>query len=116
MLKFKSGVVASIAAGWVDLDMPLNAEVSGTKAYAYVMKDDLYLVSDDIKDAHGKSPFKDVPERLPHAFELFLDSVNSGEKTNLVSPKEAAYRSTVMEAIYEAAATRKWINVEPYHQ
>ena len=116
LLKFKSGVVASIAAGWVDLDMPLTAEVSGTKAYAYVMKDDLYLVSDDIKDAHGKSPFKDVPERLPHAFELFLDSVNSGEKTNLVSPKEAAYRSTVMEAIYEAAATRKWINVEPYHQ
>ena len=96
--------------------MPLTAEVSGTKAYAYVMKDDLYLVSDDIKDAHGKSPFKDVPERLPHAFELFLDSVNSGEKTNLVSPKEAAYRSTVMEAIYEAASTRKWVNVEPYHQ
>ena len=116
LLKFKRGAVASIAAGWVDLDMPLTAEVSGTKAYAYVMKDDLYLVSDDIKDAHGKSPFEDVPERLPHAFELFLDSVHSGEKTNLVSPKEAAYRSTVMEAIYEAASTRKWVNVEPYHQ
>ena len=51
LLKFKSGVVASIAAGWVDLAMPLTAEVSGTKAYAYVIKDDLYLVSDDIKDA-----------------------------------------------------------------
>ncbi|MEC7193518.1 MAG: Gfo/Idh/MocA family oxidoreductase [SAR324 cluster bacterium] len=115
LLKFKSGVVASIAAGWVDLAMPLTAEVSGTKAYAYVIKDDLYLVSDDIKDANANIPFKDVPESLPHAFDLFLDSVHSGESTNLVTPKEAAYRSTVMEAIYEAAATRKWVNVEPYN-
>ena len=95
--------------------MPLTAEVSGTKAYAYVIKDDLYLVSDDIKDANANIPFKDVPESLPHAFDLFLDSVHSGESTNLVTPKEAAYRSTVMEAIYEAAATRKWVNVEPYN-
>ncbi|MEK9668985.1 MAG: Gfo/Idh/MocA family oxidoreductase, partial [Deltaproteobacteria bacterium] len=114
LLKFKSGVVASIAAGWVDLAMPLTAEVSGTKAYAYVIKDDLYLVSDDIKDANANTPFKDVPESLPHAFDLFLDSVHSGESTNLVTPKEAAYRSTVMEAIYQAAETRQWVSVEPY--
>mgnify|MGYP005744382129 FL=1 len=56
-----------------------------------------------------------MPENLPHAFELFLDAVQSGEKTNLVSAKEAAYRSTVMEAIYEAAATRKWVNVGQYN-
>ena len=115
LLKFKSGVVASIAAGWVDLAMPLTAEVSGTKAYAYVIKDDLYLVSDDIENANANTPFKDVPASLPHAFDLFLDSVHSGDSTNLVTPKEAAYRSTVMEAIYEAAATRKWVNVEQYN-
>ena len=56
-----------------------------------------------------------MPASLPHAFDLFLDSVHSGDSTNLVTPKEAAYRSTVMEAIYEAAATRKWVNVEPYN-
>ena len=114
LLKFKSGVVASIAAGWVDLAMPLTAEVSGTKAYAYVIKDDLYLVSDDIKDANANTPFIDLPESLPHAFDLFLDAVQNGNGEHLVTPKEAAYRSTVMEAIYEAAETRRWISVEPY--
>ncbi len=126
LLRFKSGVVASIAAGWVDLAMPMIAEVSGTKAYAHVAPakvrstydsytEELYLKSEEIENANGIQPFTDMPENLPHAFELFLDAIQSGEKTNLVSAKEAAYRSTVMEAIYEAAATRKWVNVEPYN-
>ena len=95
LLKFKSGVVASIAAGWVDLAMPLTAEVSGTKAYAYVIKNDLYLVSDDIEDANANTPFKDVPESLPHAFDLFLDSVHSGESTNLVTTPDPKFTAAL---------------------
>ena len=114
LLRFKSGVIASIAAGWVDLAQPMTAEISGTNAHAYVAEDKLYLVCDSIPNADGKSPFIDLPESLPHAFDLFLDAVQNGNGEHLVTPKEAAYRSTVMEAIYEAAETRRWISVEPY--
>ena len=114
ILRFKSGVIASIAAGWLDLAQPMTAQVSGTKAHAYVAQDELYLVGDEIPNADGQSPYTDLPENLPHAFDLFLDAVQSGNGANLVSPKEAAYRSTVMEAIYQAAETRQWVSVEPY--
>jgi predicted dehydrogenase len=107
-------VIASIAAGWLDLAQPMTAQVSGTKAHAYVAQDELYLVGDEIPNADGQSPYTDLPENLPHAFDLFLDAVQSGNGANLVSPKEAAYRSTVMEAIYQAAETRQWVSVEPY--
>jgi predicted dehydrogenase len=92
----------------------MTAQVSGTKAHAYVAQDELYLVGDEIPNADGQSPYTGLPENLPHAFDLFLDAVQSGNGANLVSPKEAAYRSTVMEAIYQAAETRQWVSVEPY--
>ena len=45
---------------------------------------------------------------LPHAFDLFLDAL-MGEDVPLISVKEAADRSAVMEAFYQAAATNSWV-------
>jgi len=55
-----------------------------------------------------------LPEALPHAFDLFLNAVVSGKNENLVPVREAAYRSTVMEAIYKAVSEKSWVTVKPY--
>ena len=51
-----------------------------------------------------------LPPAAPHAFELFLDAVG-GKPTPipLVTVQEAAARSAVMTALYDAAAKGKWI-------
>jgi hypothetical protein len=47
---------------------------------------------------------------LPHAFELFLDAL-LGQDVPLVGAREAALRSSVMEAMYEAAKTETWVDM-----
>jgi len=50
--------------------------------------------------------------RGPHAFEQFLDAASGKKDVALISAREAAARSTVMEAMYKAAAGRTWIEIE----
>jgi hypothetical protein len=54
-------------------------------------------------------PKNELPATLPHAFDLFLDAIAGKKDIPLVGPHEAAYRSAVMEAMYEAARTNKWL-------
>lgn len=57
----------------------------------------------------GRAPWTDLPPALPHAFDLFLDAVAGQPDQPLVTPREAAYRSAVMEAMYEGAKKNKFI-------
>ena len=114
LLKFKSGVIASIAAGWVDIAQPFTVIVSGTEAHAHMNQKEIYLKSNNIPGADGETALKNLPEALPHAFDLFLNAVVSGKNENLVPVREAAYRSTVMEAIYKAVSEKSWVTVKPY--
>lgn len=109
ILVFANGVVGTLAAGWVDVQNPVTALVSGTEGHAYVCEDKLYFKSSHVEGADGKTPWTDLPEAWPHAFELFLDAVNGGATENLVTPREAAARSTVMEAMYAAAEAHAWV-------
>ena len=61
--------------------------------------------------ADGKTPWTDLPEPWPHAFDLFLDALTGKQGVPLVGVQEAAYRSTVMEALYRAAEARCWVDV-----
>ena len=54
-------------------------------------------------------PEDQIPKGWLHAFELFLDAM-AGKDVPLVSAREAAYRSAVMEAMYEASRTQRWIS------
>ena len=114
LLKFESGVIASIAAGWVDVAQPYTAFVSGTEAHAMVNTKEIFLKSENIADADGVTPLKNLPDALPHAFDLFLNAVVSGKNEHLVSVREAAYRSTIMEAIYKAEKDNSWVSVKPF--
>ncbi len=111
LLVFENGVVGTLAAGWVDVQNPVTALVSGTEGHAYVCEGQLYFKSSHVEGADGKTPWTDLPAAWPHAFELFLDAVNGGPTENLVTPREAAARSTVMEAMYTAARETRWVAI-----
>lgn len=111
LLVFANGVVGTLAAGWVDVQNPVTVLVSGTEGHAYVSEGQLYFKSNHVEGADGARPWMDLPETWPHAFELFLDAVTGGSTAWLVTAREAAARSTVMEAMYNAARDRAWIDV-----
>ena len=107
MLRFSNGAIGTLAAGWLDVLRPQPVLVSGTGGVAYVDDDKLYVQSENLPGADG-GEWTDLPDALPHAFDLFLDAIN-GEDTTLISAKEAADRSAVMQAFYQAAATNSWV-------
>lgn len=114
LIKFENDVIGSLAAGWVDVAHPVNLILSGTEGHAYVCNGELFFKSEHVAGADGKSPWTDLPEAWPHAFELFLDAVVGQEDVPLVSVREAAERSAVMEAMYEAAAKESWVTPKRY--
>jgi predicted dehydrogenase len=108
LLNFENGVVGSIAAGWVDVAHPISLILSGTEGHAYTANGKLYFQSASVAGADGVEPWESLPEAWPHAFELFLDALN-GVDVPLVSAREAAERSAVMEALYEGNRTGGWV-------
>lgn len=109
LLRFKSGVIATLAAGWVDVANPVSFLVSGTEGHACVAFGSFYFQSKQVEGADGKQPWTKLPEAWPHAFELFLDAVGGKADLPLVGAREAAQRSAVMEAIYEGAQKKAWV-------
>ena len=108
MLRFADGAIGTLAAGWVDVANPVSLVVSGTEGHAHVVGRELYLQSEHVPGADGASPWTDLPDAWPHAFELFLDAL-AGKQAPLVNVQEAALRSAVMEAMYEGARTKQWV-------
>ncbi len=113
---FANGVIGSLAAAWLDVAEPVTAEISGAEGHAYVRnRTEVFIKSANLPGADGQSPWTDLPPAWPHAFDLFLDALNrkdlSGEPIPLVSAREAAYRSAVMEAMYRAAADGAWVSL-----
>ena len=107
LMRFANGAIGALAAGWVDVLRPMPILVSGAEGAVYVNDDKLYLQSNHIDGADG-GEWTDLPDALPHAFDLFLDAV-LGKAVPLVSAKEAADRTAVMEAFYQAAETNSWV-------
>ncbi len=123
ILRFDNGTIATLAASWVDLVEPSSLLITGTKGHAVIRNapgmphndwdNELFLLSDAIDGATGKEPWTDLPEALPRPLEQFIAAVVHGERDNLVSVREAAYSSYVMEMISQAAAERRWLPIDP---
>lgn len=109
LLEFTNDVVGSLAAGWVDVAHPINAIVSGTEGHAYIANDQVFFKSSHVEGADGKEAWTDLPTAWPHAFELFLDAAVGKTGVPLVGAREAADRSAVMEAMYQAAQQQTWL-------
>ena len=109
LLRFENGVIGSLAAGWVDVAHPVDLILSGTEGHAFTLNGELYFQSQHVAGADGKEPWTDLPQAWPHAFELFLDALVGKENVPLVGAREAAVRSSVMEAFYQGAEARLWV-------
>jgi len=109
LLAFKSGAVGTLAAGWVDVAHPVGLIISGTEGHAHVAGGKLFFQSNKVEGADGSSSWEKLPPAWPHAFELFLDAVAGRKDAPLVTAREAAVRSAVMEALYEGARRREWV-------
>jgi predicted dehydrogenase len=109
LLRFKSGAIGTLAAAWTDLANPVQYLISGTEGHAAIINGQLFFQSKRVEGADGKQPWTDLPDAWPHAFELFLDAIGGKDDVPLVTAREAAYRSAVMEAMYEGARENKWV-------
>ena len=109
LLRFKSGVTGSLAAGWVDVSNPVSFLVSGTHGHATVFNNQLYFKSDLVPGADGKQPWTDLPPAPPPPLEQFVLAVEGRTGLPLVTPREAADRVCVMEALYRSSAEHRWL-------
>jgi predicted dehydrogenase len=112
ILRFKNGVIATLAAAWDDVANPVQFLISGTEAHAAIINDDVQFICKS-RGFDGAQPLKSdqLPRGRPMAFDMFLDALE-GKSMPLIGASEAAYRCVVMEAIYRAARNRGWISVE----
>jgi len=108
LIQFASGATGTLTAGWLDVANPVTLVVAGTQAHAAVINGQLYYTCKEL-GLDGKTPME-LPSdlALPHAFDLFLDSLN-GKDVPLVPVHEAASRVAVMEAMYTSSSKGKWV-------
>lgn len=112
LLKFKNGIIGTLAAAWDDHADPMRFMISGTEGHAALINGNIHFTSKPAGYDNSQPLRKgELPPDLPHAFELWCDAIG-GKKVPLVTATEAAYRSTVMEALYEAARTGAWVKVK----
>ncbi len=111
LLQFKNGVIGTLAAGWVDVEDPVQLLVSGTEAHAVVVDNHLYYKSKHLPGTDSKDPYTKLPPASRPPMDQFLDAVAGAKDQPLVRPSEAAARVAVMEALYKGAHEKKWIKV-----
>ena len=56
LLQFKSGVIGTLAAGWVDIEDPVKLQISGTQGHAVIFNDKLYYRSEKVDDSDNRKP------------------------------------------------------------
>ncbi len=109
LIRFKNGVTATLAAGWVDVMDPVTLEISGTEGHAVKFGNDLYFKSSKVEGADGGDPWRKLPKGPPAPLHQFIDAVSGKPGQPLVTPREAAARVAVMEAAYKGARTHTWV-------
>ena len=111
LIHFKSGISATLTAGWVDIDCPVTFIISGTEGHAIIDHGDLYFRSNKVKGADGREPWTKLPKSPELPIYQFINAVKGGDKSTLVNPLEAAERVAVMEAMYKGNKDGKWVTI-----
>lgn len=112
LLRFSNDAVATLAAGWVDVANPVWLMVSGTEGHAHIADGQLYIKSNHIEGSDGKTAWTDFPASQTSGFDLFLQALTGEPSAPLVTAREAAVRSAVMEALYRGNEQQTWIAPE----
>lgn len=111
LIRFKNGVIGTLAAGWVDIENPVELLISGTEGHAVIVNGELFYASHKRAGSDSRKPWTDLPPAPKPPMQQFLAAVAGAKDEPLVSPREAAARVVAMEAMYEAARKRKWVEV-----
>jgi len=111
LIQFKSGVIGTLAAGWVDIEDPVQLLISGTEGHAVVVDNHLYYRSKHVPNSDSKEALTTLPPANKPPMLQFLDALGGAKDQPLVKPREAAARVAVMEAMYKGAQERKWVKV-----
>ncbi|HUC84465.1 MAG TPA: Gfo/Idh/MocA family oxidoreductase [Candidatus Acidoferrales bacterium] len=109
LLQFRSGVIGTLAAGWLDIDDPVKLQISGTQGHAVIYNDDLFYRSEKVPGSDNRKPVANLPPGPKPPLEQFLDAVAGDQSQPLVKPREAAARVKVMAAMYRASKHHAWI-------
>ncbi len=108
LLRFANETIGTLAAAWDDVADPVTLQICGTEGHAAVINGDLYFKSSHVDGADGKTPWTDLPPARPASLDAFLDALE-GRPAALVTVREAAARSAVMEALYAGAQNGTWV-------
>ena len=111
LMQFKNGIIGTLAAGWVDVDDPVQLLISGTEGHATIVNNELYFKSSKVSGADGKKAWTDLPAKHALPLHQFVDAVGGKKDQPLVTPAEAAARVKAMEAMYKSARSRRWVKV-----
>lgn len=111
LMKFRNGAMGTLTAGWLDVANPVTLMISGTKGYAQIVDNKLMFKSELVEGAKGNEPWTDLPAAPPAPLHQFVDAVSGKAGQPLVTPREAAARVVVMEAMYKSARAGKWTKV-----
>jgi predicted dehydrogenase len=103
LLRFKGGVIGTLAASWVDISDPVKLQISGTEGNATIVNEDLFFNCPKVAGADGKKPWKDLPPAPPVPLQQFVNALAGQKAMPLVPVREAAARVAVMEAAYRSA-------------
>ena len=110
LLVFKSGIIGTLAASWVDIADPVSLQISGTQGNAALIRGELYFKCPRI-GSDGDAPWKDLKAGPVAPLQQFLDAVAGATGMPLVPVREAAARVAVMEAAYTSARTGATVKV-----
>ncbi len=108
LLRFTSGTIGTLAAAWDDVADPVTLQLCGTEGHAVIINGALSFKSSHVDGADGKTPWTKLPPARPASLDAFLDAV-AGKDAALVTVREAATRSAVMEALYSGARESRWV-------
>lgn len=111
LIRFKSGVIGTLAAGWVDIEDPVKLLISGTQGHAVIFNDNLFYRSENLPGSDSHKPWRDLPPAAPEPLDQFLDAVGGAKDQPLVSAHEAAERVAVMMAMYKASRHADWVKI-----
>jgi predicted dehydrogenase len=111
LIRFQNGIIGTLAAGWVDIADPVQLLISGTKGNAAIVNGQLFYKSEKVSGSDIHNPWTDLPPSPPEPMDQFLDAVAGAKNEPLVTPREAAARVIVMEAMYKASRKQEWVKI-----
>jgi predicted dehydrogenase len=111
MLRLKDGVVATLVAGWVDVENPVTLQIAGTEGHAVVFRDELLFASKKVAGSSLAAPVTGLAPGPKHPLQQWVDAVGGATGQPLVTPREAAARVVAMEAAYASARSGRWVDV-----